>query len=111
MENLNELIRQHAENHYNNRPFQGQQSDLEADLIRCGYNGRTEPSAKGMVTLIVTPKTRKTAIRQLIAKIILNGTQLESDDETSLLPIYVLAACQAMLAAKHSTNKDQGMSS
>lgn len=64
--------------------------------------------AQTMVALLVAPKTRRTAIRQLIAKVILKGTTLESEEETSLLPIYVLAACQAMLGIKRLPGEEQG---
>ena len=46
MQELNELIDQHVENHYHLQDFEGSRGSLEQGLIPCAYN--TEPSVPEM---------------------------------------------------------------
>jgi hypothetical protein len=46
IQELNELIDQHVENHYHLQDFEGSRGSLEQGLIACAYN--TEPSVPEM---------------------------------------------------------------
>jgi hypothetical protein len=102
MQDLNELIHQHVENHYHKRKIEGRAEDLKRELVNCGYSDRTEPSAQALSVLLNTPATRNTAIRQLIGSVIMHHIELKSDPETSLLPGHIAGFCQATLKVKRS---------
>ncbi|KAM3065654.1 hypothetical protein ACMFMG_011361 [Clarireedia jacksonii] len=86
MQNLEELIHQHAENHYHNRLYTGHQENLKVSLTRCGYTDQSEVSLQMMTSLLVDPSNRITAIRSLIASVILRAVDLKNSPEDSLLP-------------------------
>ncbi len=108
MQDLNDLISQHVANHYNLRTFQGRHVDLEREILRCGYSDHSVPTAQTLVGLIVNPITRRPALRQLISRVILRSIELGSEDETRLLPVYVLAASQALLGVNKLPDGEQG---
>ncbi|KAF8852562.1 hypothetical protein BDZ45DRAFT_100986 [Acephala macrosclerotiorum] len=89
---LNEFINQHVENHYHLGPFPKQLGDLKQELVKLGYTDHSTPSVNTMASLLVSPKTRRTAIRRLIASIMIENIGLNADPETSLLPRHILAS-------------------
>jgi hypothetical protein len=107
MQDLNELILQHVENHYHGGNFQSRPDDLKRDLITCGYGDLTEPSAEALSNLLCSPATRSTAIRHLIASVILHHIEFKSDPETSLLPAHIAGFCQAMLRVKRTPGEEE----
>ncbi|CZR58701.1 uncharacterized protein PAC_08593 [Phialocephala subalpina] len=92
MQALNEFINQHVENHYHLGPFPKQMEDLKQELLKLGYTDRSTPSANTMATLLISPKTRRTAIRRLIASIMIENIGLNADPETSLVPRHIIAS-------------------
>ncbi len=108
MQDLNELIHQHVENHYHMRHFQGRSDHLMRKLMTCGYTDGTEPSAQSLAVLLINPGTRGTAIRQIIASIIIRHIDLNSEAETSLLPGHILAFYQAISKRKRLRGEEEG---
>jgi len=110
MQDLYELIHQHAENHYSARNFEGRRQDLQLELAICGWSdgGGTEPSAQTIASLLANPATRRVAIRHVIARIILQHVDLESDPEVSLLPPQIVASGQAILKIKRTSAEQEG---
>jgi hypothetical protein len=66
--------------------------DLKQELLKLGYTDRSTPSANTMATLLMSPKTRRTAIRRLIASIMIENIGLNADPETSLVPRHIIAS-------------------
>ncbi|KAH8761769.1 hypothetical protein BGZ57DRAFT_992822, partial [Hyaloscypha finlandica] len=91
MQDLYELIHQHAENHYNAWNFEGRREDLRHELAKGGWNDRTEQSAQTLASLLVNPTTRRVAIRHIIAWAIIQHIDLKSSPDTSLLPAHIKA--------------------
>ncbi|TAQ90475.1 hypothetical protein B7494_g1205 [Chlorociboria aeruginascens] len=108
IQDLNELILQHVENHYHKRPFQGRQEDLKGQLTGLSYTDWTEPSAHIIATLLADSRTRRTAIRQVICSTILRDTGLKSSIDTSLLPNYISAFGQEALKSVKTPGEDEG---
>jgi hypothetical protein len=109
MQNLEELIHQHVENHYHSRPYTGRLVELEAALTGCGYTDQTEPSTQTMANLLVNPAKRNTAIRSLLASVILKAVDLRNGPENSLLP-DVITQFYHMIPKNRRANEKDGMS-
>jgi hypothetical protein len=108
MQDLNVFIHQHAENHYHLKQVSERPGDLERALFNCGYTDRTIPSAKTMGALLTNPKTRKIAIRRLIASIMIENMGLNSNPERSLLPRHILASYQEMQRTSRLPGEEHG---
>lgn len=108
MQDLYELIHQHAENHYSARNFEGRREHLRHELAKGGWNDRTEPSAQTLASLLVNPVTRRVAIRHIIAWVILQHIDLKSSPDTSLLPAHIIASGQALLKIKRTPGEQEG---
>jgi hypothetical protein len=108
MQDLYELIHQHAENHYSARSFEGRREDLRRELAKGGWNDMTEPSAQTLASLLVNPVTRRVAIRHIIAWVVLQHIDLKSRPEMSLLPAHIVASGQALLKIKRTPGEQEG---
>ncbi|PQE13608.1 hypothetical protein CJF31_00005035 [Rutstroemia sp. NJR-2017a BVV2] len=106
MQNLEELIHQHVENHYHNRPYTGRQEELKVALTRCGYTDQTEPSSQTMATLLINPSKRSTAIRSLIGSVILKAVDLKNSPEDSLLPDVITQFYHMIPKKRRANEKD-----
>ena len=107
MQDLYELIHQHAENHYNAWNFEGRREDLRHELAKGGWNDRTEQSAQTLASLLVNPTTRRVAIRHIIAWAIIQHIDLKSNPDTSLLPAHIVASGQALLKIKRTPGEQE----
>jgi hypothetical protein len=107
MQDLYELIHQHAENHYNAWNFEGRREDLRHELAKGGWNDRTEQSAQTLASLLVNPTTRRVAIRHIIAWAIIQHIDLKSSPDTSLLPAHIVASGQALLKIKRTPGEQE----
>ena len=108
MQDLNELIHQHVENHYHDEESHDHPDDLKRKLGKCGFTDLTEPSAQRLAILLISPRTRYTAIRNLIASIIFRHINVESDPEVALLPDYMLSFAKAILGTKRRPGEEGG---
>ncbi|PQE28127.1 hypothetical protein CJF30_00010228 [Rutstroemia sp. NJR-2017a BBW] len=106
MQNLEELIHQHVENHYHNRAYTGRQEDLKVALTRCGYTDQSEPSSQTMAALLVNPSKRNTAIRSLLASVILKAVDLKNGPEDSLLPDVITQFYHMIPKKRRANEKD-----
>lgn len=109
MQNLGELIYQHVENHYTTEPYPGKPQDFIVGLTKCGYSERTEPSALMLGSLLVNPKERRTAIKNLIAWVILKGVDLKGSSEYSLLPDEIISFYRSIPRGDKRSNEQDGM--
>ncbi|KAF7901003.1 hypothetical protein EAF00_003224 [Botryotinia globosa] len=108
MQNLGELIYQHVENHYTTGPHTGTSQDFAATLRKCGYSERTEPTISTLGSLLGNSSEGQTAIKSLIAWVILRGVELNSGSEYSLLPDEITSFYRSALKDKQ-LNKQDGM--
>jgi len=108
MQDLYELIHQHAENHYSAKNFEGRRDDLKHELAKGGWNDRAEPSAQTLASLLVNPITRRVAIRHIVAWVILQHIDLNSSPDTSLLPAHIVASGQALLKIRRTPGEQEG---
>jgi len=106
MQNLDEIIDQHVENHYHLQAFGGSRGSLERCLVECGYN--IEPSVPEMVALLVNPRTRFAGIRQVIGMILLGNVDCRSRAELSLLPPQIVGFCQSIPPVERQPGSDEG---
>jgi hypothetical protein len=97
MRDLNEFIYQHVENHYHLRQLSSRLDDIKQGLIRLDYTTESSPSTNTLASLLANPRTRRTAIRLLIASVMFEniGSNSVTDPRTSLLPGDILASYQA----------------
>ncbi|KAF7956626.1 hypothetical protein EAE96_003960 [Botrytis aclada] len=105
MENLGELIYQHVENHYTTGPHAGTSQDFTATLGKCGYSERTEPTISKLGSLLANSSERQTAIKSLIAWVILRGVELNSGSQYSLLPDEITSFYRSALKDNKQLNK------
>lgn len=110
MQDLNELIDQHVENHYHELPFGGSPDSLKRKLAKCGYSDSTEPSTQEITDLVLNPANRFAAIRQVIAKVILGHIDCMTRSEFSLLPQQIAAFCQTIPPVERQLGCDEGQS-
>jgi len=108
MQDLNELINQHCENHYHLHTFEPSQNTLERPLIACGYGNN--PSVQEMVTLLVDPRSRFAAVRQLIATIITSNIDWKTRPEISLLPTQITTFCNTIPPVEKQPGCQEGES-
>ncbi|TGO61814.1 hypothetical protein BCON_0024g00140 [Botryotinia convoluta] len=109
MQNLGELIYQHVENHYTTGPHTGTSQDFTATLKKCGYSERTEPTISTLGSLLGNSSERQTAIKSLIAWIILRGVEVNSGSEYSLLPDEITSFYRSALKDNKQLRKQDGM--
>ncbi|THV51337.1 hypothetical protein BGAL_0114g00090 [Botrytis galanthina] len=109
MQNLGELIYQHVENHYTTGPHTGTSQDFAATLRKCGYSERTEPTISTLGSLLGNSSEHHTAIKSLIAWVILRGVELNSGSEYSLLPEEITSFYRSALKDNKQLNKQYGM--
>lgn len=76
--------------------------------MKCGYTDGTKPSAQALAALLISPGTRVTAIRQIIASTIIRHIDLNSETEASLLPEHILAFYQAISKRKRLRGEEEG---
>jgi hypothetical protein len=88
MQDLSELLDQHVENNYHLEAFEGSQGPLEKMLVEAGYS--TEPGESEIAALLVNPRTRFAAIREVIARILVGNLEVRSRPELSLLPPQIV---------------------
>ncbi|TGO42568.1 hypothetical protein BHYA_0007g00680 [Botrytis hyacinthi] len=105
MQNLGELIYQHVENHYTIGPHTGTSQDFAATLRKCGYSERTEPTISALGSLLGNSSEHQTAIKSLIAWVILRGVELNSGSEYSLLPDEITSFYRSALKDNKQLNK------
>ncbi|KAF7944771.1 uncharacterized protein EAE97_005404 [Botrytis byssoidea] len=105
MQNLGELIYQHVENHYTTGSRTGTSQDLAATLRKCGYSERTEPTISTLGSLLGNSSEGQTAIKSLIAWVILRGVELNSGSEYSLLPDEITSFYRSALKDNKQLNK------
>jgi hypothetical protein len=108
MQDLSELIHQHVQNHYTVRNFPVRREDLRLELVKCGWNDRTEPSVEKLESLLINPATQLVAIRHMISWVIIQHIDLRNSPETSLLPAHILGPSQAMLTVKRTAGEQEG---
>jgi hypothetical protein len=104
LQDLNEIIDQHVENHYHNKPFEGNQGALERRLVECGY---TSDIAE-VTAILVNPQTRFAGIRQLIAKVIIGNTDLKARSDLSLLPPQIAAFYSSIPPVERQSGSEDG---
>ncbi|KAM0156344.1 hypothetical protein ACHAQE_003066 [Botrytis cinerea] len=105
MQNLGELIYQHVENHYTTGPHTGSSQDFTATLKKCGYSERTDPTISTLGSLLGNSSERQTAIKNLIAWVILRGVELNRASEYSLLPDEITTSYHSALKDNKQLNK------
>ncbi|TEY74751.1 hypothetical protein BOTCAL_0070g00180 [Botryotinia calthae] len=105
MQNLGELIYQHVENHYTTGPHTGSSQDFTATLKKCGYSERTDPTISTLGSLLGNSSERQTAIKNLIAWVILKGVELNRASEYSLLPDEITTFYRSALKDNKQLNK------
>ncbi|TGO17967.1 hypothetical protein BTUL_0013g00400 [Botrytis tulipae] len=105
MQNLGELIYQHVENHYTTGSHTGTSQDFAATLRKCGYSERTEPTISTLGSLLGNSSEGQTAIKSLIAWVILRGVELNSGSEYSLLPGEITSFYRSALKDNKQLNK------
>lgn len=104
LQDLNEIIDQHVENHYHNKPFEGNHGALERRLVECGY---TSDIAE-VTAILVNPQTRFAGIRQLIAKVIIGNTDLKARSDLSLLPPQIAAFFSSIPPVERQSGSEDG---
>jgi hypothetical protein len=110
MQDLNELIDQHCENHYHGQAVDSAQGSLERTLIEAGYNNLSSsaPPVAEFARLLQSPNTQLLAIRQFIALVILSHVGWRSRAEVSLLPPQIAAFCQTIPPTERQPGSEEG---
>jgi hypothetical protein len=110
MQDLNELIDQHCENHYHDQAVDIAQGSLERALIEAGYDSLSSsaPSVAEFARLLHSPGARLLAIRQFIALVILSHVGWWSRAEVSLLPPQIAAFCQTIPPTERQPGSEEG---
>lgn len=98
MQDLNEFIDQHVENHYHMRDVPAsQEENIKKGLTKVGYTMESPLSIRKLKSLLTSPQSRKPAIRFLIASVMFEhiGSLGFKNPEASLLPTKILDSYQA----------------
>lgn len=92
MQDLNEMIDQHVENHYHSEAIAGtSQNALEKALSEAGYSTDEDLiSVSKIASLLINPRTRFAAIREVIARILVGNLMVNSRPEVCLLPKQIV---------------------
>jgi hypothetical protein len=110
MQDLNELIDQHCENHYHDQAVDITHGGLERSLIEAGYDNLSSsaPPAAEFARLLQSPHSRLLAIRKFIASVILSRVDWRCRAEVSLLPPQIAVFCQTIPPTERQPGSEEG---
>jgi hypothetical protein len=110
MQDLNELIDQHCENHYHDQAVDIAHGSLERSLVEAGYENLSSsaPPTAEFARLLQSPHSRLLAIRKFIGLVILSHVDWRCRPEVSLLPPQIAVFCQTIPPTERQPGSEEG---